>query len=286
MENKELEEKLIEEIEREEKIEIDEKLKEKIKREIKEKYKKEFERLKKEKEKKEKEKKIKEEEYFIRFSLNVRLQHLFLAIGVLILIFTGLPIKFHEAGWAKMFLKIMGGIQVSRVLHRIGASILIFVSFWHMFYILFTKEGRREFWELLPRIKDFKDFFQNIRYFLGLTKEKPKFGRFSYIEKFDYWAVYWGMVIMVSTGSILWFHNFFLGILPKFVIDIAKEAHSDEAMLATLAIVIWHWYNAHFNPEVFPFNPTIFTGKISKERMLKEHPLEYEKIIKEKEIKK
>ena len=163
---------------------------------------------------------------------------------------------------------------------------LIFVSFWHMFYILFTREGRREFWELLPRIKDFKDFFQNVRYFLGLTKEKPKFGRYSYVEKFDYWAVYWGMVIMVSTGSILWFHNFFLGILPKFVIDIAKEAHSDEAMLATLAIVIWHWYNAHFNPEVFPFNPTIFTGKISKERMLKEHPLEYEKIMKEKENKK
>lgn len=286
MENEELEEKFIEEIEREEKIEIDEKLKKKIKREIKEKYIKEFERLKKEKEKKEKEEMKKEEEYFIRFSLNVRLQHLILALGVLILIITGLPIKFHEETWAKIFLKLMGGIQVSRELHRIGASMLIFVSFWHMFYILFTREGRREFWELLPRTKDFKDFFHNVRYFLGFTKEKPKFGRYSYVEKFDYWAVYWGMVIMVSTGSILWFHNFFLGILPKFIIDIAKEAHSDEAMLATLAIVIWHWYNAHFNPEVFPFNPTIFTGKISKERMLREHLLEYEKIMKERENKK
>ncbi len=279
MEKNNFENEIIEEIEREEGIEIDKKLKEKIKREIKEKYKKELEKIKKEKEKKRK--KIEEEEYFIRFSLNVRLQHLFLAIGVILLIITGLPIKFHEATWAKMFFKLIGGIQVSRIIHRIGAIILILVSIWHIIYIAFTREGRREFIELLPRIKDFKDFIQNIKYFLGLTDERPKFGRYSYTEKFDYWAVYWGMVIMVFSGTILWFHNFFLGIFPKYVIDIAKEAHSDEAMLATLAIVIWHWYNAHFNPEVFPFNPTIFTGKISKERMLKEHPLEYEKIMKE-----
>ncbi|MEN3044643.1 MAG: cytochrome b/b6 domain-containing protein [Candidatus Hydrothermales bacterium] len=284
MENKNFEEEVLKEIEIEEEVLLEGKLREKIKSEIKKKYKAEFEKIKREREKKEREKReLREGEYFIRFSLNVRLQHFFLATGVLILIITGLPIKFHDALWAKVFFKLIGGIQVSRLLHRIGAVILIFVSVWHMLYLVFTKEGRMNFFELLPRKKDFKDFFQNIKFFLGLSKEPPKFGRFSYIEKFDYWAVYWGMVIMVSTGIILWFHNFFLGILPKFVIDIAKEAHSDEALLATLAILIWHFYNAHFNPDVFPFNPTIFTGKISKERMIKEHPLEYEKIIKEKE---
>jgi len=82
---------------------------------------------------------------------------------------------------------------------------------------------------------------------------------------------------------LLWFHNLALGLLPKFVLDIAREAHSDEALLATLAIVIWHWYNAHFNPTVFPMNTTIFTGKISKERMLKEHSLEYEQLLKAQE---
>ncbi len=281
-ENNNIEEKILREIEEEEEVVLERKIREKIKKEIKEKYRKEFKKIRKKIEKKKKKEKKKKEEYFVRFSLNIRLQHFFLAVGVLILIITGLPIKFHEAAWAKLFFKIIGGIQVSRILHRIGATILIIVSVWHMVYIVFTKEGRREFIELLPRLKDVKDFIQNIKYFLGLTKEKPKFGRFSYIEKFDYWAVYWGMVIMVGSGTILWFHNFFLGILPKFIIDIAKEAHSDEALLATLAIVIWHWYNAHFNPEVFPFNPTIFTGKISKERMMKEHPLEYEKIMKEK----
>jgi len=277
-----IEEEILKEIEKEEKIEFDEKLKEKIKKEIKEKYKKEIEKRRKEIEKKKKKEKEKEEEYIMRFSLNIRLQHFILALGVIILIITGLPIKFHDAFWAEWFFKIIGGIQVSRVLHRVGAILLFIVSVWHMIYIVFTKEGRKEFFELLPRIKDFKDFIQNIKYFIGLSSEKPKFGRYSYIEKFDYWAVYWGMVIMLTSGTILWFHNFFLGLIPKFLIDIAHEVHSDEAMLATLAIVIWHWYNAHFNPEVFPFNPTIFTGKISKERMLKEHPLEYEKLMKNK----
>lgn len=277
MEPKNEAEKLIREVEAEQGITLDAEFREKLKNEIAEKIKSELERKKREIRKIEK-----EEEYFIRFSLNIRLQHLTLAIGVILLIITGLPIKFHESKIAELFFDLIGGIQVSRILHRIGAVMLIFVSIWHTIYIAFTKEGRNEFKELLPRKKDFLDFLQNIKYMLGKTNERPKYGRYSYIEKFDYWAVYWGMVIMVLSGLILWFHNFFLGIFPKFVFDIAKEAHSDEAMLATLAIVIWHWYNVHFNPHVFPFNPTIFTGKISKERMLREHPLEYEKIMKEK----
>ncbi len=272
-------EKLIEEMEAEKGITLDAEFREKLKNEIAEKIKSEIERKKREaKRKVEKE----GEEYFIRFSLNIRLQHLTLAIGVILLIITGLPIKFHESKIAELFFDLIGGIQVSRILHRIGAAMLIFVSIWHTIYIAFTEEGRNEFKELLPRKKDFLDFWQNIKYMLGKTNERPKYGRYSYIEKFDYWAVYWGVVIMVLSGLILWFHNFFLGIFPKFVFDIAKEAHSDEAMLATLAIVIWHWYNAHFNPHIFPFNPTIFTGKISKERMIREHPLEYERIMKEK----
>ncbi len=281
-EEEEIYKEILEEIE-EKGIELNEELKEKIKKEVKERIKKETEkevkRIKKEREKIKK----KEGEYFQRFSLNVRVQHFILAFGCIILIITGLPIKFHETWWAELYFKITGGIQISRFFHRIGATLLVIVAIWHTIY-LFTKEGRSEFKELLPRKKDFLDFLINIKYFLGLSKEKPKFGRYSYIEKFDYWAVYWGMVIMIGSGTLMWFHNFFLGVIPKYILDIAKEAHSDEALLATLAIVIWHFYNAHLNPEVFPFNPTIFTGKISKERMLHEHPLEYEKMLKEKEI--
>jgi len=141
------------------------------------------------------------------------------------------------------------------------------------------REGRRNFWELLPRPKDVTDFFQMLRYFLGKSDEKPRFGRFSYVEKFDYWAVYWGMVIMIGSGLILWFLETSLRFLPKFAADIAREAHSDEGLLATLAIIIWHFYNVHLNPENFPMNWTMFTGKLSEEEMRRHHPLEHEELM-------
>ncbi|CUT07610.1 Cytochrome b/b6/petB [Candidatus Kryptonium thompsonii] len=189
-------ERLIKEVEAEEGVTLDAEFREKLKNEIAEKIRSEIERKRKEIKRKVEE----EEEYFVRFSLNVRLQHLTLAVGVILLIITGLPIKFHESKIAELFFDLIGGIQVSRILHRIGAGLLIFVSIWHTLYIAFTKEGRNEFKELLPRKKDFLDFWQNIKYMLGKTNERPKYGRYSYIEKFDYWAVYWGMVIMVFFG--------------------------------------------------------------------------------------
>jgi cytochrome b subunit of formate dehydrogenase len=269
---------MITEVERDEGVKLEESFRERLKGELVGKVRQHLEIKRREEEVRKKKEAKSREEYFQRFGLNFRMQHLTLAIGVIILIITGLPIKFHDTTVARMFFGLTGGIAVSRVIHRVGATILIFVSIWHILYITMTKSGRREFKLLLPTKKDFKDFLQNIKYFVGLTKEKPRFGRFSYVEKFDYWAVYWGMVIMICSGLLLWFNNFFLGIVPKFVLDVATEVHSDEAMLATLAIVVWHWYNVHFNPEVFPFNATIFTGKISKSRMLKDHPLEYEQI--------
>jgi len=278
----ELTERLSQEINEELQAELDHTLDEsdraRIKTEVKERLRKELERRKALEEKRRRAQAKRDQEQFTRFSLNIRAQHIILAVGCILLIVTGLPIKFHEAEWAKLFFKLVGGLQVSQVIHRIGATMLIAVGVWHMLF-LFTRAGRREFIELLPRPKDILDFFQNIKYFLGFSKEHPQFGRFSYLEKFDYWAVYWGMVIMIGSGLFLWFHNTALGLFPKYFLDIAREAHSDEAMLATLAIVIWHWYNAHFNPGIFPMNFTIFTGRISKERMMKEHPLEYEQML-------
>lgn len=220
------------------------------------------------------------EEQFLRFGLNIRLQHAIMAVACIILIVTGLPIKFHNAGWAQFLLDLMGGLGVSRFWHRIGATGLIFVGMWHVGWLVMPR-GRHEFMELLPKPKDALDFVTNIKHLVGLSEERPRFGRFSYVEKFDYWAVYWGMVIMIGSGLVLWFNNVALAYLPLYAIDIAREAHSDEAMLATLAIVVWHWYNAHFNPEIFPYNPTIVTGRIPKHRMMEEHPLEYEAIMAE-----
>ena len=216
---------------------------------------------------------------FERFSWNFRTQHLVLMVSCVILIITGLPLKFHEARVSHIFFDLIGGVQMSTLIHLIGAVGLIVVGVYHLLYLIASREGRRNFLALLPRPKDATDLFQMLRYFLGRTDRKPRFGRFSYVEKFDYWAVYWGMVIMIGSGLLLWFLETSLRFLPKFAADIAREAHSDEGLLATLAIIIWHLYNVHLNPEHFPMNRTFWTGMISEEEMRRHHPLEYEELI-------
>ena len=220
---------------------------------------------------------------FVRFSLNMRIQHILLLSSCIVLILTGLPIKFHDTAWGVFMFDLMGGIQNSAMLHRIGAVGLIAVGLYHALYTVAFAEGRKNFFKLIPGPKDAKDLLQMLKYFVGSTDEKPKFDRFSYVEKFDYWAVYWGIIIMVGSGLFLWFTEMVLRVFPKYVLDIAKEAHSDEALLATLAIIIWHFYNVHFNPHKFPMNKVWLTGKLSEEEMIEEHPLEYEEILREDE---
>ncbi len=229
------------------------------------------------------EKKRWRQETFQRFNLYFRIQHIILFASVIILIITGLPIKFPNATASKILMSVMGGIAMQGVLHRIGAVLLIAFYVFHTGYTIFNKDGRRDFVALLPRPKDVTDVVKMIKYFFGLSREKPRFDRFSYIEKFDYWAVYWGGIVMVGSGLIMWLHNITLRYLPKYVYDIAREAHSDEALLATLTIVIWHFYNVHFNPSRFPGSLVWWHGKLTKEQMIDEHPLEYERIMKARE---
>jgi cytochrome b subunit of formate dehydrogenase len=155
-----------------------------------------------------------QEEYFVRFSLNVCLQHLVLAIGVILLTITGLPIKFHDSAWAEFIFRHIWSLEINRIIHRVGASLLMFVTVWHIGWLL-TREGRRELRELLPRVKDFWDFVANVKFMLGLSSERPKFGRYSYSEKFEYWALVWGTAVMVLSGLMLWFHRIALAYLPK-----------------------------------------------------------------------
>jgi cytochrome b subunit of formate dehydrogenase len=216
---------------------------------------------------------------FQRFSGNFRAQHMVLMVSCIILIITGLPLKFHEARVSQIFFDLIGGVQMSTLIHRVGAVGLIGVGVYHLLYLIASREGRRNFLALLPRTKDATDLVQMFRYFMGRTDQKPRFGRFSYVEKFDYWAVYWGMVIMIGSGLLLWFLETSLQFLPKFAADIAREAHSDEGLLATLAIIIWHFYNVHLNPEHFPMNRTFWSGMISEEEMRRHHPLEYEELM-------
>ena len=211
-----------------------------------------------------------------RLSLHIRLQHMVLFSSCILLIVTGLPIKFHDAANSAFLIDIMGGPGVTRILHRIGAIALTFIGVYHIYYCMVFKEGRKTFDLLIPRLQDARDAFHQIGYYLGIKKDRPLFGRFSYIEKFDYWAVYWGMVVMITSGYILWFKDWTINAFGKYVFDIGREAHSDEALLATLAIVIWHFYNVHFNPHKFPGSLTWLNGKITMEEFKEEHPLEYE----------
>ncbi|MCL5965665.1 MAG: cytochrome b/b6 domain-containing protein [Deltaproteobacteria bacterium] len=220
-----------------------------------------------------------EGETFVRFNRNFRFQHMVMFTSVIILIITGMPIKFPDFILSRWVVTMWGGINNSTTVHRIGAGMLIYFMAHHLLYSLLSRNGRRDLFLLIPTPKDVRDAVRNVRYFLGRTAEKPRFGRFSYIEKFDYWAVYWGCVIMIGSGLTLWFETTALKYLPKYMLDVAHEMHSDEALLATLAIVIWHFYNVHFNPDRFPGTLMWWHGRITEHEMKEEHPLEYEEIM-------
>jgi len=217
-----------------------------------------------------------QEPMFNRFGKNFRAQHMLMFVSVILLIITGMPLKFPELGISKfVILHLLGGIQNSTLIHRVAAVGLIIVGTWHLGYIALSRMGRTDFLLMIPRPRDIRDFIHTMLFYLGRRSSGPRFGRFSFIEKFDYWAVYWGMVVMIGSGLILWFKEAF----SKGLFDIAREAHSDEGLLATLAIIIWHFYNVHFNPDVFPMSWVWWHGKLSESQMKHHHALEYAEIM-------
>lgn len=218
---------------------------------------------------------------YVRFNMNQRLQHIFMFVPFIILVFTGFPIKFPDSAFGGFVFALMGGIESARYIHRVAAAVMILDFVYHVFYLFYNIIVNKiplSKMVLLPTKKDASDIAQNLKYFLFLTDERPKFHRFSYIEKFDYWAVFWGMFIMAGSGLILWFPVEFSKFLPGVIIQIAYIAHSDEALLALLAIAIWHFYNVHFNPRVWPANKVWYKGTLTEEEMEHEHPLELEEI--------
>lgn len=218
---------------------------------------------------------------YIRMSLNDRIQHAVLFSSFIILAVTGFMLKYPDAWWVIPIRQLSGSFFVVRsILHRIAGAVLIGISLYHVLYIIAAKRGRQFLRDITPKPEDVTGFWKNLRYLLWSSKEKPLFGRFSYIEKAEYWALVWGVVVMSATGIIMWFDNFFIGHLTKLGWDVSRTIHFYEACLAALAIVVWHFYFVILNPSVYPMSTAWITGKISEHEMEEDHPLELEQIKK------
>ncbi|MBK8857894.1 MAG: cytochrome b/b6 domain-containing protein [Opitutaceae bacterium] len=212
---------------------------------------------------------------YLRMTVHERLQHAVLVISFVLLVVTGFMLRYPEAWWVVGIRKLSDQAFALRGLtHRVAGVVMVLSGVWHIWYLAFTANGRKLFKDLLPQWRDVTDPWHVLKYNLGLSATKPAFGRFCYIEKAEYWAMAWGTILMALTGVILWFDNTSMGYITKLGFDIARIVHFYEAILATLAIIVWHFYFVIFNPEVYPMNLAWLTGRMSEKEMLEEHPLQ------------
>jgi cytochrome b subunit of formate dehydrogenase/nitrate/TMAO reductase-like tetraheme cytochrome c subunit len=227
----------------------------------------------------------------IRFDIHQRAQHWFMLTGVILLgltgwplrgagVFTGAPLigNLDASGYSTAFMKLFGGAAGAAIWHRVGAVLIIISSVYHLFYLTFLAANKRLPLSMLPVPKDAVDMKDNILFMLGLKKDRPRFDRYMYLEKFDYWAVFWGIVMMVGTGFVFWFPVFFAKYAPSWVITAAQIIHGEEATLAITFLFVVHFYNVHLKPSIFPMNWAWLNGRITVANLKHEHPVEYERL--------
>jgi len=212
-----------------------------------------------------------EHHFVMRMPLRFRLQHATLLTSFILLVLTGFALKFPTSWFASM---LSLGEHMRRLVHRVAAVILIGVSVYHLLELLLTREGRRLARDLFPVLDDIRGAWQNLSYYLGLSEQKPEFARFNYAEKAEYWALVWGMFVMAGTGIMLWAKVFFGNHLPRWWLDVATAIHYYEAVLATLAILVWHFYQVFLDPDVYPMNWAWWDGKMTLHHYREEHGLD------------
>ncbi len=223
---------------------------------------------------------------YLRMTLNERIQHGTMAISFIVLVITGFMLRFPESWWVNHIKQLSSdAFELRSLIHRIAAVAMILVCLYHIFYIAFTKRGKELIIDLLPKIQDLKDAIGVAKFNLGLSNQKPKLDRFSYVEKAEYWALVWGTIVMSITGLVMWIYTDVAGSFTKLQWDIARTIHYYEAWLAFLAIIVWHFYFVIFNPDVYPMNLAWLKGTLTEEEMAHEHPLELERIKKSKQDK-
>lgn len=226
------------------------------------------------------------DQFVRRFDARDRVLHGLLMLSFLGLAGTGLPLVFSDEAWARTVVAVLGSFEVAGWLHRVFASLLIAVFALHL-----TRVGRRLFvhkdwgilwgpYSMVPQPRDLRDLIGHVRWFIG-RGPRPHFDRYTYWEKFDYWAVFWGMGIIGASGLFLWFPVFFSRFLPGWVFNVALLIHGEEALLAVGFIFTMHFFNGHLRPEKFPMDRVIFTGRVSLAELAEERPDEYARLLRE-----
>jgi cytochrome b subunit of formate dehydrogenase len=211
-----------------------------------------------------------------RMTPNQRWQHLVLLTSFIILVVTGFALKFPDS-WIAVALGMSERLR--SIVHRVAGVALISAGIYHIFYLVASREGHRLIRDLLPGPKDLKDAMGTMLYHLCLTKQKPKFGRFTYGEKAEYWALVWGTALMGVTGVMIWAKVWVGNLLARWWVDVATAVHYYEAILATLAIVVWHFYQVFGDPDVYPMNWAWWDGKMPVDHYREEHELDTESLL-------
>jgi cytochrome b subunit of formate dehydrogenase len=211
-----------------------------------------------------------------RFSVSDRVQHALMAASFLVLTVTGLPQKFIYANSSYLddVIDAMGGLETVRVIHRAAATVLMVVTVYHLLAVAQRLLVRRVSLSMLPRYQDVVDALQAVRFNLGLARERPRTDRYTWEEKVEYWSLIWGTLVMIGTGFMLWNPVATAKFLPGEFIPAAQVVHGGEALLAILAVLVWHFYSVHLRH----FNRSMFSGEMSEDEMEHEHPLELDRI--------
>jgi cytochrome b subunit of formate dehydrogenase len=203
-----------------------------------------------------------------------RVQHAVMAVAFIVLVWTGFALKYPDQWWARPLLLMEGATSMRSLIHRIAAGVFMAVAVTHLISLIVSRKLREHWLEMLPNRNDPREALSNFAYNLGLGDRQPGRSPHSYVEKAEYWAVVWGAIVMVGTGLMLWANNLAMKFLPKLWLDVATSVHFYEAVLATLAIVVWHFYSVIFDPDVYPLNTAFLTGSsVKKEEHSVENPV-------------
>jgi cytochrome b subunit of formate dehydrogenase len=213
----------------------------------------------------------------VRLTLNERVQHVVLMVSVLLLMVSGLSLRFADTGFGQAIIAAEGGIEGRGTLHRISAVALLVLWFYHTVYVVFSERGHAQLMAMKPRCQDLRDLLATLRANLTGTGTAPRFGWFDFRQKFQYWAVALGCTLMAVTGLALWFESQAMAVMPKWVIDVTRIVHSGEGLLIFVLLFVWHLYDTHLRPGVFPMDRSWLHGRMTREQLRQRHALEYER---------